>query len=693
VWNDTGGLGVRYFIASEESFISIADMDLQELRIESQSSYHIEDLRNGTNHSDYLIITHPLFNDAAVDLASHKESMGFFSPRIVFIEDVYRHFSGGNTDPVALRNFLLYVNRYWSDSDKLDYVVLFGSGHYDYKKIRTGETNFLPTAQINGVCKDLFFVLHDPGRSINNQFVSSFFLGRLPVKNAFEAQTMVDKIIETEKPGVADFGPWRNRVLMVTDDDVVYREGQPVGESINHLRSTEKVMETMYSLRPYTDERTVNLFEYETNARFEKPGATRALINEVNSGVAVVNFFGHGSADVWTDEHIFTRDNLLSFYNQGRYALINSFSCTVGKFDKPDSDGLSSLLVKLPGAGAIATVSATREVFASQNEALALSFYSYLFDTDYNNSIGASFVNSIARSQQRDNFAYGVLGDPSIRLNPVQREIQLEVQNNSGENVDSLKALQQVTVKGTVTFPNGTVDESFGDDNGLVQIGIFNPHEKSRRKDGYTFSDPEYLLPGAPVFLGQTNVNSGTFEQTILLPQNLTFDTDGVMLSAYAWQDSLIGAGSMNHLIFSGTDQREITDTTGPQISIRPVYESGSMDRAGMFVANRITSTLPLRCEVLVRDESGIDVAGIGPDEGLTMEVKESLSRRNINHQFQFDDGDFRRGVAAINFEQGMLRTGTHELVITARDLLGNISRESFTLEIIDEQQLRLDNV
>lgn len=104
-------------------------------------------------------------------------------------------------------------------------------------------------------------------------------------------------------------------------------------------------------------------------------------------------------------------------------------------------------------------------------------------------------------------------------------------------------------------------------------------------------------------------------------------------------------------------------------------------------------SLLPLKCEIELYDENGIDVTGTGPDEGLTMEIKGTLSRRNINHKFQFRDVDFRWGTAVVSFEEHSLPIGEHKLDITARDLMGNFSRRSFALVITEEQELILDQV
>jgi hypothetical protein len=117
------------------------------------------------------------------------------------------------------------------------------------------------------------------------------------------------------------------------------------------------------------------------------------------------------------------------------------------------------------------------------------------------------------------------------------------------------------------------------------------------------------------------------------------------------------------------------------------------MNQAQAYFMNRVTSQLPLDLEIKIEDESGINVLGTGPDEGLTMEIKNALSKRGINHLFQFDAGSFRQGRAVVTFEESAVKSGTHELVISAQDLLGNVAKQSFTLEILDPAELKLDHV
>jgi hypothetical protein len=176
---------------------------------------------------------------------------------------------------------------------------------------------------------------------------------------------------------------------------------------------------------------------------------------------------------------------------------------------------------------------------------------------------------------------------------------------------------------------------------------------------------------------------------------NLSFGKPGVKLAAYVWKEreALIGSSHLGGLVFEGSESGNVGDTLGPKISIRPIYNVEAIDRAGLFVKNRITAELPLTLEVSIEDESGINVMGLGPDEGLTMEIKGALSKRSVNHLFQFSEGSFGQGTAMLTFEENSLKSGAHELIISAQDLLGNVSRLSATLEVVDPTELKLGQV
>ncbi|MDR0307122.1 MAG: C25 family cysteine peptidase [Chitinispirillales bacterium] len=701
-WRDVGNQGTRYIVMAAKDIVDYSnylervDYKLPTGVSSGDGGFLIRNLRNTGNVSGYLIITHQDFLAASLALARHKDSVGFNSPRVVLLSDVQNQFGGGNMDPASIRNFLLFVYRNWDRGKNLDFVTLMGSGHYDYKNISSRSVNFMPVAyrtngndnRYNKVTDD-YFVFLDTAVKSDSQHYGYYFIGRLPARSSTEAFDMVEKIVEMESPALADFDSWRNRVLLTADDDLV---GSGT-ESIEHYASSEKVAEIIEKNRPSLDLRKLYLFEYERNEHYNKPAATRTFINEINGGVSVVNWFGHGNSDQLADERIFSKDDIYALYNRKRYPLFSFFSCSVGKFDHPGSDCLSAQLVRQPRAGAIAVISAARDVMATANEYLSLPFFEALFHSTDNLPVGAALTFGKYGYRNQDNRYYILLGDPSITFSRQHRKIDLAIKNESGVSLDTLKALQQISIKGSVNDFSGRKDVNFSGGSAFVNLTLFNASYTTRRKDGGTRANPEYILPGSPVFSAKVPVKNGEFEQSLLLPMNLSFGKPGVRLTAYAWKDTLTGSGFLSDLIFEGSESNKANDTAGPQISIRPVYNIGTMDQSGIFVKNRVTAQLPLTLEVSVADESGVSVIGTGPDEGLTMEIAGALSKRSINHLFQFSEGSFHQGIATVTFEENSIKSGVYEFIVSSQDLLGNVSRQSFTLEILDQMDLKLDHV
>ncbi|MCL2688319.1 MAG: C25 family cysteine peptidase [Chitinispirillia bacterium] len=711
-WSDAGNQGTRYIVMSKNSIVDYSD-SLKRVGYQSAgSSFLIRDLRGtvypGETRTDYLIITHEDFLDAALRLAEHKrDNAGFKYPKVVLLSDLLNQFSGGNMDPTAIRNFLLFVYRNWDRDVKLDYVTLFGLGHYDYKSVTTRQMNFMPVAyRTNGATSshkwatDDYFVFLDtlshPDRPSRDHQVH-YFIGRLPAKSLTEALNIVEKIREMENVAEADLDSWRNRVLLTADDD---QQREFKDHILDHHSASERIARTILRNRPATDIRKVYMYEYPWDDFWAKPTATRAFINEINNGVAAVNWLGHGSNNQLADEPLFAMADVLALHNRKRYPVFSLFSCSIGKFDLPGVECLSAQLVRQPRAGAIGVISATRVTLRDPNERLAEAFYEALFDSTDNMSVGAALRIGKYSHQHVDDRYYVLLGDPSITLSRQNRNVDLEIVNSSGEPViDTLKALQQITIKGSVNRFSGQMDRDFTAkerDSAFVNIILFNaPDTAARRKDGGVFSDPRYELPGAPVFSAKIAVDSGRFEQTLRLPMNLSFGKPGVKLTAYAFRerDTLMGTGALKGLVFAGSETGNLSDTTGPKISVRPIYSSNSMDSLGFFVKTRIRAQLPLTLEIRVEDESGVNVIGSGPDEGLTIEVLGSLSKRSIAANDFCLGGDYRCRIATVNYEENTLKSGVHELVVTAQDLLGNVSRQSFTLEIVDPMDIKLDHV
>jgi hypothetical protein len=719
-WTDTAGIGIRYYVCKRSGIREAPS--LRSVPAKSGSNYMVRDLRLLEQPIDFLVITHQKFSKAAQMLVRHKKNF-FTNPKAVLIDDVYDQFSGGNTDPAAVRNCLAYVRGFQEQNKKdssFNYVVLMGAGHYDFRSLASaGDPSYLPVAEIGDKCVEDFFVYLHPGaraESIDTITTPDMFLGRMPCRTEEEAVQMVNKVILMEDPALAKIDGWRNRILLVTDDDKQGLSPDPLRTA--HLESSERVDSLVASLSPALDIRKVYLFDYPWNAQLEKPEAAQALVNTINNGVSIVNYFGHGSDNVWADEHILMPENLGNLDNDSMYPLINSFSCSVGRFDKPGSKrSLSEYLVLAPKGGAIGTVSSTREAYASDNEKLAMNFYACIFDTVDStapHSFGQALVQAKIIGLDNNQKVYNYLGDPSISFMRPGRKIGLTIAGDDGAVLDTIKALQQVTIKGVVG-PRGVrlvsgPDASYGADADAsqrvnVQVSLFNPTYLATRKDNGTASaNVQYRAPGSPLFTGTTQVKNGAFSQRFLIPKNVAFDKPGARLTAFAWRGSDVAIGWKNDILFHGYSQNAVSDTSGPVISMRPVYKSTMRNATpteaslaqGAAFTDKISAACPFTLEIAVFDSNGVDAVSTGPDEGLTCEITgpRNMNRYSLNQKSQLIQGDYRWRNAPVNFETNEeWPQGLYKLTISAQDLLGNVSHRTVNLEIAGAQDLELYHV
>jgi hypothetical protein len=209
----------------------------------------------------------------------------------------------------------------------------------------------------------------------------------------------------------------------------------------------------------------------------------------------------------------------------------------------------------------------------------------------------------------------------------------------------------------------------------------------------FTNNNPLYSLPGTPVFLGVTPVYNGAFSQKAFVPRKVTFRKPGAKVVVYAWlKDRLCATGVREQLVFSGSGMDTLSNKEGPVISVRPVYDTAQWNAPVSFT-DKISSTLPFLMEIHAWDENGIDVTGIGPDEGLTVEIPDVMQRKTLNSKFTFDQGAFTKGKAPFELKRGDIKPGLYDLTIRAQDLLGNISKLVISLEILAEDEFKIGHV
>jgi len=137
------------------------------------------------------------------------------------------------------------------------------------------------------------------------------------------------------------------------------------------------------------------------------------IIAAINDGKTIVDYNGHGSADVWRG-NILTNEDALALTNQ-RLAFFVIMTCLNGYFDDPVLDSLAESLMKATGGAAAVWASSTL-CEPAQQEALNEELYRQLFGGSPI-SIGEAAVRAKQAVTDPDvRRSWILFGDPAMRL-------------------------------------------------------------------------------------------------------------------------------------------------------------------------------------------------------------------------------------------------------------------------------------
>ena len=155
---------------------------------------------HATDNIDLAIIYHKNFESQVVQLAEHRRQHSNLRVATIPIDLLYNEFSCGAQDPTAIRDFarMLYVR-----DENFRYLLLFGDASFDYKNIYGAGGNFVPTFEtlestnaLSGFPTDDHFTFLDEEEGDNlNEGKRDIAVGRIPARDAAEAQGIVNKII------------------------------------------------------------------------------------------------------------------------------------------------------------------------------------------------------------------------------------------------------------------------------------------------------------------------------------------------------------------------------------------------------------------------------------------------------------------------------------------------------------------
>ena len=633
---------------------------------------------HGLGPVDLIVITYPGFLPEAQRLAEHRRKFSDWSSVVVTTEQIYNEFSSGRQDVSAIRDFVRHL---FNQGGSLKALLLFGKCSYDYKSRIQSNTNFVPTYQsrnsldpLKTYSSDDYFAFlenneGDWAENPSENHTMDIGVGRLPVTSVREAKQVVDKIIAYDY-GSLNFGPWTKKISFVADDG-----NQSDGFTSLHQAQADELSRYAIENGPGIEVRKLFMGIYP---KVVDPNGDRVPLLEddilaaFNKGSLIINFTGHGSESLWTDERILTIDKIAQLDNE-YYPLLVTATCEFGRHDDPAQKSGAELSVILKSAGAISAVTSTRPVYSSSNFALNIAFYESLFKAE-RKVIGEVFRvtknNSVTGVSNRN---FSLLGDPSLELALPEREIII-TQIKTSFNSDTLKALSKVIVKGEVLDNNTSKkDAAF---NGIVQAIVF---DKEVMYETIGRNNPPFRFKqwSNALFRGQASVRDGEFGLEFYIPLNINYKTAAGKICLYAQDENGMDAkGSSDDFWVGGSEVSPITDQQSPTLKLfinDTTFVNGSV----------VSSDLTLMGKI--EDNTGANISSYGIGNRMRGFLDNYESSSFVLDPYFISDRD-NSSNGWITFDLKNVPPGRHAITVKAWDVFNNPAQASidFIVELDD---------
>ena len=340
----------------------------------------------------YLIVTHPDFRAEADRLAALKTAEGLKAV-VLDVNVAYDRYAGGIVEPLAVRAAVQAVRAV----TKFQYLVLIGDDVLDARNfLGGGTTAFIPS--IMG--RDNYSRIPNDNAyaDLNGDGIPELAIGRLPVATPAEAAAVIDKI----EAQTATLTAAANRHLFISDDQ---RESDAAFAD-NALAMSETLPASATSV-------------------FAEAGsgvglARTTMFGAWQNGVAMTHYFGHGGPEIWTDEALFSVEDLESLEGSMPPMLLLAWACQSQFYQNYYGPTVNEALFLSPGSGSLASFGPVGITSPDHQRKLYERVYTELYKSGL--SIGeiirrakvAALAESKANQDVVDGFMF--FGDPSLRI-------------------------------------------------------------------------------------------------------------------------------------------------------------------------------------------------------------------------------------------------------------------------------------
>ncbi len=638
--------------------------------------------------ADLVIVYHSEFEEAANRLADHRRSHDGYSVEVVDVAKIYNEFSSGRVDPTGIRDFARMLHL--RDSG-FRYMLLLGDGTYDYRGLspNLSDHNFIPVYEtdeslhpIEGFPSDDFYSLLSDEEGENKlRGGLDISVGRIPVTTAEMANGVIDKVINYDTNS-ASYGDWRLRIAFAADDE----------DSNLHVNQADKLAEDVEIAYPIYNQSKVYFDSYvqeSTPGGDRYPGASAAINTVVQKGALLLNYMGHGGPKGWSQERVLKKSDIETWNNPNELPILITATCSFTGYDDPAIISAGEEAIQKANGGVVALFTTVRAVYASANERLARAVYDQIFKKvdGKPQTIGGIMTtaknNTTNPSNVTNDRKFALIGDPSQRIAVPQYNVQTtEVNGQSVVQVDTISALETVTIKGMVTNENGSIISDF---NGLVYPTVFDKESTLETLANDSKSNvKEFGVYRNILFKGSATVANGEFEFTFVMPKDINYEFGSGRISYYAYDGGTRdAAGNFNNIIVGGTDPNAVADNEGPELELFMNDEK--------FVFGGTTDENPILL-INLNDDLGINVSGTSIGHDITAILDDDTKNTFILNEFyEANVNDYTSG--KVKFPLKDLETGKHSLLVKAWDVSNNSTEGRIEFTVVDQVGEELRNV
>jgi hypothetical protein len=648
--------------------------------------------------TDMVIISPAVYLQQAGILAEKHRTKSGLKVEVVEEEQIFNEFSSGTPDATAYRRLMkMFYDRAGNEQEMPKYLLLFGDGIFDNRHLTAAVSKMNPkyylltyqvkesvSEYVSYGSEDYFGLLEDNSGASLVSGKLCLGIGRFPVSSVSQAEDAVNKVISYMDN--TQGGNWKSKLVFTADNT----DGFTAGNFSLHADQANQLADYMDQTYPEYILYRYFMDTYQpvsVNGKSTYPDAKKSFFNTLQEGCFLVNYTGHGSTTAWSAEDMLNISDVRQM-NFENLPLWITATCDFGWFDGISTSGGEEAFLNKK-SGAIALFTTSRVVESIPNSDINKKMMRYLFAPDGQTGKHLRLGDIIRKSKNDlsgDNkLNYVLLGDPALMLN--YPEIKVRVDSINGEAVTdgqkfAFKALEKVTVSGSITDENGVKTDDF---SGELRASVFDGKQitKSQRQDneGNYFSYTSYPNMICQV---KSTVENGAFKFSFTVPLDISYTADDpvsyetqngkmnfyVSSSGAVKQDA---SGYFSNYIFSGTSDTD-ADGTGPVI--KEMY----LNTAGFKDGGDVNETPYFHARVF--DEIGINISGIGVGHDILISIDGNPDwtyyQSRDNFELTSDEDDW-----LIGFSIPELSEGNHTLSFMVWDVMNNPTIAAFHFNVV----------